>query len=382
MDAVGYAHELLGDTVPKDASHLADYLGAASRLLASPTATLDRIAALQDEWIDLARASTAFERFLLQSVRIVAGTCVGFAARRLAAETEFDWVIVDEAGRATPPETLVPLVRGRRFLLVGDQRQLPPILDEVAAEAVVKRFEADGGALRRSLFEELFNTVPQEARLTLTKQYRMHPEIGGLVADCFYSEKLEHGVNPEERPLGVKLVGAALKWLDTSKIDAAEQNIGTSYRNPTEASIIMKQVRAMERQAAKLGLMEKVTVGVLTGYLPQQDLLLSRVRSAGVERLSHLDVQVHTVDAAQGKEFDIVFYSAVRSNPTGNIGFLKDERRLNVALSRARDGLVIVGDSESLTSAKVRASSNPFVAVKAYFDAKPHERPREVLRDA
>jgi len=381
-EAVSYAQEFLGETAPKDATHLAEYLEAASRLLSTSAASLDRVQALQSEWIDLAKASTAYERFLFQDVSIVAGTCIGFAARRLATEAEYDWVIVDEAGRATPPETLVPLVRGRRFLLVGDQKQLPPILDEAAVEAVAKRFEGGGRDLGQSLFEELFNVVPPELRLTLTKQYRMHPDIGGLVADCFYSEQLEHGVDPAERPLGVMLLGAPLKWSDTSRLDAEEQQVGTSYRNPTEAALVVKHLRSMERQAVKLALTKKVTVGVLTGYLPQQDLLLSRLRSSGKDSFSLLDVQVHTVDAAQGKEFDIVVYSAVRSNRKGTIGFLKDARRLNVALSRARDGLLIVGDSASLTAARERASTNPFVAVKAYFDAKPQERVREELIDA
>jgi superfamily I DNA and/or RNA helicase len=199
----------------------------------------------------------------------------------------------------------------------------------------------------------------------------MHREIGGLIADCFYPEGLEHGVDDLERQLGLLLLGSPLRWLDTSEAEAREQPIGTSYRNPAEAALIMQRLAKMDRAAKRQNLPVPPSVGVLTAYLPQEELLRSRLRSKGERRFTGIDVSVLTVDAAQGKEFDIVLYSAVRSNPSGNIGFLRDKRRLNVALSRARDGLLIVGDARSLSRA---GGSNPFIAVKAYFEQRPETR--------
>jgi serine/threonine-protein kinase len=371
-DAIQLGREMLGDSAPASAEELSRYLKAARMLMAADSASQQRIEALQAQWIDLSKAAAAYERHLFDSVNVVAGTCIGFAGRRLAADSEYDWVIVDEAGRATPPEALVPMVRGRRFLLVGDQRQLPPVIDKEAATAVERRMAVVDGRLTKSLFEELYEVVDESFKLRLTQQYRMHPEIGGLIAECFYPEGLDHGVESGDRTLGMQLLGAPLLWIDTSALAAREQQVETSYRNPMEATIIMKRLLAIERTAQKLEIQKRVTVGILTGYLPQEELLVSRLRSVSEERYAHLTVSVHTVDAAQGKEFDLVFYSAVRSNEHGKIGFLRDARRLNVALSRARDGLVIVGDAHALTAA-VRGS-NPFASVKAYFDASPRRR--------
>jgi superfamily I DNA and/or RNA helicase len=197
----------------------------------------------------------------------------------------------------------------------------------------------------------------------------MHPLIGGLIAECFYPEGLEHGVSAEDRPYGLELLGSPLRWLDTARSPRrAEAKVGTSYVNYYEAAAIVKQLK---RLARRLPVGARLTVGILTGYGPQAEHLVRRIEKDRTESWSGLELQVLTVDAAQGKEFDLVFYSGVRSNADHKIGFLRDRRRLNVALSRARHGLTIVGDSNSLGEARVATGYNPFSGILAYIRRLP-----------
>jgi len=332
----------------------------------------NEIAAIQSEWVERAHDSDEFEDFLLEHMRVVAGTCVGVVQSKAIGQSRFEWVIVDEAGRAAPTELLVPLVRGRRLVLVGDERQLPPVLDEDIVQQVIERTGIGKEQLRQSLFQQLIEAVPATARSRLRRQYRMHPEIGGLIEHTFYPEGLEHAADVSKRQLGIEIWGAALRWLDTRDLDSAtEQRVGRSYANGREIQAIVDD---LQRIIPELQRRSGVTVGLLTGYLAQQEALREAVDKKK-RAWSGVDVTVLTVDAAQGKEYDLVYYSAVRSNRQGRIGFLSDERRLNVALSRAKQGLTIVGDSQSLVDAGTRFGGNPFVGVRAWFSKSPKTRP-------
>ena len=357
-------------------------LEVAQRLLAAGPEHLHACRTLQEEWLDRSRGALELERHLLGRARIVAGTCVGYMRNRTAADMQYDWVIVDEAGRASAPELLVALVRGKRFVLLGDHRQLPPVLDEEVAQAVVLRQGADEGLLRTSLFEELFEGVVPDARERLVKQYRMHPEIGGLIASSFYPEGLEHGVSEADRAEGAALVGSPVRWLDTSRArDNAEQSANTSKYNPLEIRVIARELACLAEKTQERK--RPLRLGVLTAYAAQADRLRAALDAAAGERSWRgLEIQVMTVDASQGKEFDLVFYSAVRSNPGRELGFLADERRLNVALSRAREALTIVGDNESLREARHRFGFNPFRSVTEYFRQDPARRPIVQVEDA
>lgn len=368
-----FAEEMVGPVGTGGESALERRLQAASALRAGGDAVVADILQLQEGWLSRIQAGEDLEEQMLQSIRVIAGTCVGVVATRAIGDARFDWVIVDEAGRASPPELLVPLVRGRRLVLLGDHRQLPPVLDEEITDQVVERLAIPKEKLLRSLFEDLFETVPESSRNRLVRQYRMHPDIGGLVEHVFYPEGLDHAVTAAQRPWGVAAWGAALRWVDTGDTPlAVERRVGSSYRNAAEVRVVVEELDAMDQRLANVE--GRVSVGVLTAYLAQQealqDAIVQRRRAWKV-----IDVSVLTVDAAQGKEFDLVFYSAVRANPSGRIGFLRDERRLNVALSRARHGLTIVGDLSSLVMAGTRFGSNPFVGVQAWFAKDAAKRP-------
>jgi serine/threonine-protein kinase len=356
-------------------------LRTAQRLLASGPAHLDACATLQLTWMDRARGALDLERHLLRRAQVVAGTCVGFMRNHTAADLPYDWVIVDEAGRASAPELLVPLVRGQRFVLVGDHRQLPPVLDDEVAALVAERVGGGDDLLRTSLFQELFEAVHPEASVRLVRQYRMHPEIGELISSSFYPDGLQHGVSEADRARGAALLGSAVRWLDTSQArDNAERQASPSRMNPLEVRVIVRELKALDDKTR--GCDSRLTVGILTAYAAQAERLRSAIAAEGGDSWTGMDVQVMTVDSSQGKEFDVVFYSAVRSNPGRELGFLADERRLNVALSRAREALTIVGNNESLREAHHRFGYNPFRSVTEFFRKDPVRRPMVQVDDA
>lgn len=378
-DAERRAATLLGDCASR--SKLLEQLRIAQKLMTSGAAHLDACAALQATWMDRAQGSLDLERHLLRRAQVVAGTCVGFMRNRTAADLPYDWVIVDEAGRASAPEILVPLVRGQRLVLVGDHRQLPPVLDEEVAAKVAERIGGGDDLLRTSLFQELFERVHPDASVRLVRQFRMHPEIGKLIASSFYPDGLKHGVTEADRARGASLLGSAVRWLDTSRArDNAERHSNSSRMNPLEVRVIMRELKALNEKTR--GCEFRLGIGILTAYAAQAESLRGAIAAEGGDNWTGMDVHVMTVDSSQGKEFDVVFYSAVRSNPGRNLGFLADERRLNVALSRAREALTIVGNFESLREAPHRFGYNPFRSVTEFFRKNPVLRPVTQVDDA
>jgi serine/threonine-protein kinase len=320
-----------------------------------------------------------FASAYLGRCKVIGATCIGVAAKGYVSDLEFDWVIVDEAGRATPPELLVPLVRGRRIVLVGDHRQLPPIVGHDLDEAIQEIGNVERDMLESSLFQELIEHTPDPVQLPLTIQYRMHPKIGNLIGGCFYADiGLENGTGEEERRHNLSWVRQPVVWYSTKQLpNHREVAAGHSRRNQAEADAIASLLDRMEASYAETGIWDK-TVGVITGYLAQKAALRQKIL-ARQSHWSHLkEVEVDTVDAYQGRERDVIIYSVVRSNPQGKIGFLRDERRLNVALSRARELLIIVGD-EDVEFADVKGG-NPFHTVIHHIRSHEDECALEALR--
>jgi hypothetical protein len=323
---------------------------------------------LQDEWLLRFGQGDEFERALLDTADVVAGTCVGLAAA-LEDGAEFDLAIVDEASKATPTESLVPMVHARRWVLVGDQQQLPPFVDTALAEQGL--LEAHGlrpDDLRETLFGRLLDSLPSDRADTLTKQHRMLRPIGDLVSQCFYGGELEssRGDASSLRSLALTFP-APVTWLCTSALKShRERGVGTTFWNLAEIRVIRQQLLALQQHAKLAG--EFVKVGVITGYGEQARRLRRDIRP-GDERWSHLVIDVHPVDSFQGQERDVILYSVTRSNPDGDVGFLRVTERLNVAVSRGRDALVIVGDSRFCADA--RGGRTPFAKVLAHIRAQP-----------
>ncbi|MET8282802.1 AAA domain-containing protein [Micromonospora sp. NPDC005174] len=369
---------------------LPDDLAGWTRLheeLTSAAALARNRAGLLAQWRDqVANAEHDLHRELVRYADVVAATCIGTATTAILAELEFDVAIVDEAGQISTPNLLVPLVRARRAVLVGDHNQLPPFLDDevrdwaerIASDMPPEAATLVGDVLRRSAFEQLYPRMRDTNRVMLRVQRRMPAELAQFVSNTFYRGLLE-----TEHPGGQPdpMFSAPLAMIDTSdqpatrrreQPDRSVDGLGRpGYVNELEAALI---VQLLGRSAARY-----TDWAVIVPYRAQAELITQLLRKelgdAGVAD------NVGTVDSFQGGERDLIVYGCTRSNPAGRIGFLSELRRLNVAITRPRRQLVLVGDTTTL-----RAAQDPEFAVLVqslidHLDAVGDRRPsREIER--
>ena len=322
-------------------------------------------------WTNVVGRSKDFEDLVSKTARVVAATC-SISAKvnpRFATDgASFEWVIVDEAGRATVPEVLIPIGMAQRVILVGDERQLPPMVGESVGRA---QTDDRSVALETSLFQDLLEQEdhPKYAAKLVT-QYRMHPAIGNLISEVFYDGTLVNG-EPARRRKFADSFGAVVNWISTSRLqDRGESRSGDSYENLAEAGVVTAVLDRIRNDGGWRGYLK---VGVITGYSGQVGRLRGAIDIGDSRRWPRMTIEIATVDSFQGRECDVVIYSTVRSNLSRRIGFLRDHRRLNVALSRARDLLVIVGDDFMMENAALGTASNPFADVLAHMRSNPEE---------
>ncbi|QWF84961.1 serine/threonine-protein kinase [Amycolatopsis sp. CA-230715] len=325
-----------------------------------------RIAALESiaiDWEERFGAGPEFSGALIARAQVVAATCVGLTGVPGAESIPFDLCIVDEASKATATETLVPLASSRRWVLVGDDRQLPPFIEQALARPqMLEQFELSSQDIRQTLFSILAERLPKECKFTLTHQHRMHPTIGRLISKSFYEGKLTS--EPRELSKTVDTAFAsAVVWVDTSpRSDRREGRNGLSFRNKGEARVISDLLDRLEWVASRNA--EQFSVAVLTGYDAQRREVTETLAQRELSR-PNLKVRVATVDAYQGQEADVCIFSITRSNSSNEFGFLSSEERINVALSRGRDALIIVGDASFIESE--RNSDAPLRRVLSYI---------------
>ena len=289
-------------------------------------------------WKEVRRIERQMRDDILDRAQVLCCTCIG-VGHQLLDGRRFSRVLLDEATQATEPASLVPLVRGaRQIVLVGDHRQLPP--------TVISR-RAENGGLRRSLFERLVAMGIEP--MLLDTQYRMHPGISDFPNRTFYDGRLVDGITAAERPNP-----AGLLWNDWEvpmaflpvNGDELLSPDGASKENPAEAGWVAKILENL----LQTGDLEEADIGIITPYAGQ----VRAIRDALPERND--SVEVHTVDGYQGREKEVIIFSCVRSNSDGTVGFLSDERRLNVALTRAKRGLIVIGDPDTLRNDETWAS--------------------------
>lgn len=328
--------------------------------------------AIQHDWLQRLGKQDEFERLFVKSVSVVAATCLGTAAS-VVAEMEFDWVIIDEAARATTPELLVPAVRGRRIVLVGDHRQLPPLLATDLTDNLLKDHGLERVDLETSLFERLLNAAPDDLSVFLDHQYRMNEGIGRLISDVFYKERTLQSAR-EFSPHPLPILPRTVAWVSTSSIENRfEQGNSRNKHNPIEVGIIVRLLNTLRNAYLKSGnpVDKPVRVGIITGYATQARHIQQAVDAFDSVHWLPLLLEVDTVDAFQGRQTQVVIYSVVRSNNDRRIGFLHDDRRLNVALSRGQDLLIIVGDDQHVKQANTGNKDNPFPEVLRYINSHP-----------
>lgn len=306
-----------------------------------------------------------FSTMLLADKNLVGATCVGLSTPKGGVDNlAFDVAIIDEAGRATVPELLIPLLRCRKAILIGDHFQLPPcvspLLREDSAREVLPFLRK--AFLETSFFELLFDRLPDAARAILQEQYRMAPEIGDLVGELFYTGKdgrtLFNGC-PDSEWKRSSLMPHSLNWVHVKGRQVRPPR-STSLVNREEAEAIVDFLHNVAGRATP-----NTTVAVITPYAAQKKLILDRLRaqsdaSGDSPAIGRLTIKVDTVDGFQGSEADLVCYSTVRTY--GALQFLLDRKRLNVACSRAKHHLVFFGDANFLARAKQIGSDRNFFA--------------------
>lgn len=265
---------------------------------------------------------------VISKADVICATVVG-SGMGLLRNLDFPFVVVDEAAQIIEPACLIPLSKGSvQVVMVGDQCQLP---------ATVLSHQAQRAGLDVSMFDRLISMGMEVHMLSI--QYRMHPLIAEFPSWRFYNHKLETGIRREDRP-EVLLQGLVLGTMAIVHVGFAENSQGMSKSNQAEADCVKHLVRALK---PKFALSD---VGVITPYSGQVACIRGSIRDLGRESEQ---VQVSTVDAFQGSEKEVIILSMVRSNLRGDIGFVADWRRLNVAATRAKRLLVVVGNIVTLS---------------------------------
>lgn len=273
---------------------------------------------------------------LLDSATVVCATLTGLDDE-LLGKLQFDLAVIDEAAQTTEPACWIPLLRSKRLVLAGDHCQLPPTI--LSGEAQRLGFDL---SLMQRLVEQWGDVISRQ----LTTQYRMHEQIMQFSSAEFYESSLiaddrvrEHLLADLPHVAAGLLTQTAMQFIDTAGSDCVEQaeSEGSSRNNPGEAEVVTRQVQDL--LAAGVTPSE---IAIITPYAAQARLLRTLIDNAAIE--------IDTVDGFQGREKEAIVISLVRSNTTGEVGFLADTRRTNVALTRARRKLIVIGDSSTLAN--------------------------------
>ena len=288
---------------------------------------------------------------LFGEARVIASTLVGSSSHLLEGQ-KFGTLFIDEAAQALEAACWIPIRRVSRVIFAGDHCQLPP---------TIKSFAALKAGLGKTLMERIVENKPETVTL-LKMQYRMNEEIMRFSSDWFYGNQVESA--PEVKYRSILDLDIPMTWIDTSEFDSPsepldastpifrEQFVGESFGriNKAEAELTLL---ALENYFQKIGkqriLDERLDVGVISPYRAQVQYLRRLFKKREFFKPYRSLISVNTVDGFQGQERDIILISLVRSNDEGQIGFLRDLRRMNVAITRARMKVIILGDASTLT---------------------------------
>lgn len=312
----------------------------------------ERLLRLQSEWVSRFNVLQGFREPLLRRAEIVASTCVGLTAATDVGDLQFDLCIIDEASKATAMETCVPFSKSKRWILVGDSKQLPPFREEILASAELRaRYSLESEEAVESLFERFRRKLPASNQAMLTKQYRMVEPIGRVISECFYDGKLE-SMRKAVDPVLASVSGCVANWFTTADFpDRLEEKTGQSFVNTAEAAIVCQFLQRLNQTLRQNDNKKIQSVLILSGYKGQVTHLRRRLIPLQ-SSLDQLSIECCTIDRVQGQQADVVVFSVTRSNDSARAGFLRALERINVALSRARELLVIVGDHSFVDKAE------------------------------
>lgn len=275
---------------------------------------------------------------LLEGAHVIASTLIS-SNHRLLNGRRFGTLFIDEAAQALEAACWVAIRKADRVVLAGDHCQLPP---------TIQCYEAARGGLDCTLMEQVVASKPSCVSL-LEVQYRMNEAIMHFSGEWFYQGRLKSA--PEVKYRSILDWDTPIVWVDTSEREFREEFVGESYGriNREEGQLLLEQLTAyIERIGGQRILEERIDFGIISPYKAQVQYLRSCIKqNASLRPYRHL-LTVNTVDGFQGQERDVIFISLVRANDEGQIGFLGDLRRMNVAITRARMKLVILGDATTL----------------------------------
>ena len=275
---------------------------------------------------------------LFDGAHVIASTLVS-SNHRLLNGRRFGTLFIDEAAQALEAACWIAIRKADRVVLAGDHCQLPP---------TIKCYEAARGGLERTLMEKVVSNKPAVVSL-LKVQYRMHEEIMKFPSQWFYNGELEAA--PEVRYRGILDWDTPIHWIDTSEMDFKEEFVGETFGriNKAEADLLLSELKIyINRISGNRILEEKIDFGIISPYKAQVQYLRNKIKADASLKPYRSLFTVNTVDGFQGQERDVIFISLVRTNEEGQIGFLNDLRRMNVAITRARMKLVILGEAETL----------------------------------
>lgn len=300
----------------------------------------------------IARLEQEYELIVKKYSMTTAATCQTSLDLRDGVDKTYDLVIIDEAARANPLDMFIPMSMGRKIILVGDHKQLPHMLEPDILKLLTEdpKFK-DIPEIEKSLFERLFEMFSKGQKpkaLSLTRQFRMHPEICNFVSESFYDGvlKTDEQITPELRASSPEINnGRALTFVNIP-ISMGAEVAGVSKSRWAEVEVIGKDVRRI------LDVDSEATIGIITFYSAQAQKI-KRHLDGFLNDEEKNNIEIGTVDAFQGKEFDYVLLSCVRSNPPKEgkspiVGFLEKPNRLCVAFSRSIRQLAVYGDAETL----------------------------------
>jgi len=276
---------------------------------------------------------------LFSESRVIACTLAG-SANRLLIGQKFGTLFIDEAAQALEAACWIAIRKADRVVFAGDHCQLPP---------TVKCIEAVRGGLGHTLMQCVVKQKPETVSL-LKVQYRMNDEIMRFSSEWFYGGMLQSA--PEVKYRGILDFDTPIEWVNTEGMDCNEEFVGESYGriNKPEAELSISQLKSyITRIGKERFLDEHIDVGVISPYKAQVQYLRQLIKRDTFFKPFRPLITVNTVDGFQGQERDVILISLVRANEDGQIGFLNDLRRMNVAITRARMKLIILGDASTLT---------------------------------
>jgi superfamily I DNA and/or RNA helicase len=276
---------------------------------------------------------------LFGEARVIASTLTG-SANRILERQKFGTLFIDEAAQALEAACWIAIRKATRVILAGDHCQLPPTVKSIAALK---------GGLDKTLMERIVENKPETVTL-LKMQYRMNEQIMRFSSDWFYHGEIESA--PEIKYRGILDWDMPMVWIDTSEMDSKEEFVGESFGriNKEEAALTLSTLSDYFDKIGKQRVLDEcLDVGIISPYRAQVQYMRKLIKMKENFKPFRQRISVNTVDGFQGQERDIVIISLVRANDEGQIGFLCDLRRMNVAITRARMKLMIIGNSKTMT---------------------------------